>query len=70
VVEHSVIGPYASVSRGSVVRNSIVRDSIICDNATVNDITLEQSIVGENADVSGRFASINIGDASVIRLSQ
>lgn len=70
IVEHSVIGPYATVSKGAVVRNSIVRDSIICDNATVNDISLDQSIIGETAAVSGRFASINIGDASVVRLSQ
>lgn len=68
-VEHSVIGPYASVSKGAVVRNSIVRDSIICDDAAVVDITLDRSIVGENAEVSGRFHSINIGDASVVRLS-
>ena len=70
VVEHSVIGPYASLSKGTVVRNSIVRDSIICDHATVADITLDQSIIGENAFVSGRFASINIGDASIVKLSQ
>lgn len=70
IVEHSVIGPFASISKGAVVRNSIVRDSIICDDATVVDITLDGSIIGENAEVSGRFASINIGDASVVRLSQ
>lgn len=70
IVEHSVIGPYASLSKGAVVRNSIVRDSIICDQATVSDISLDQSIIGENAVVSGRFASINIGDASVVKLSQ
>jgi glucose-1-phosphate thymidylyltransferase len=70
IVEHSVIGPYATVSEGAVVRNSIVRDSIICDGAVVDDITLDQSIIGETAAVSGRFASINIGDASVVKLSQ
>lgn len=70
IIEHSVVGPYASVSKGAVVRNSIVRDSIICDNATVADIALDQSIIGENAEVTGRFSSINIGDASIVRLSQ
>jgi glucose-1-phosphate thymidylyltransferase len=69
VVEHSVIGPYASLSRGAVVRNAIVRDSIICDLATVSDIALDQSIIGENATVTGRFASINIGDASIVKLT-
>ncbi|MCU0330697.1 MAG: sugar phosphate nucleotidyltransferase [Candidatus Kapabacteria bacterium] len=70
VIEHSVIGPYASISKGAVVRNSIIRDSIICDAATVTDMTLEGSIIGENAEVSGKFASINLGDASVVRLFQ
>lgn len=70
VVEHCVIGPNTSISKGAVVRNSIVRDSIICDNATVSDISLDRSIIGENAQVSGRFASINIGDASIVRLTQ
>jgi len=70
IVEHCVIGPNASISKGAVVRNSIVRDSIICDNATVSHISLDRSIIGENAQVSGRFASINIGDASIVRLTQ
>lgn len=69
IVEHSIIGPNASVSKGAVVRNSIVRDSIICDQATVNDIALDQSIIGENASVTGRFAGINIGDASIVKLT-
>ncbi len=69
IVEHSVIGPYASISKGAVVRNAIVRDSIISDLATVADIALDQSIVGENATVTGRFASINIGDASIVKLT-
>lgn len=69
IVEHSVIGPYASISKGAVVRNAIVRDSIVCDLATVSDIAIDQSIIGENATVTGQFASINIGDASIVKLS-
>jgi len=69
-VEHSVIGPNATISKGAVVRNSIIRDSIISDQATVNDITIESSIIGENAQISGKFASINVGDASIVKLSQ
>jgi glucose-1-phosphate thymidylyltransferase len=69
-VEHCVIGPYASISKGAVVRNSIVRDSIICDQSSVSNITLDRSIIGENAIVTGKYASINIGDASNVNLSQ
>ena len=53
-----------------VFLNSIVRDSIISDQATVTDITIEQSIIGENGQISGKFASINIGDASIVKLSR
>jgi glucose-1-phosphate thymidylyltransferase len=70
IVQHSVIGPYASISKGAVVRNSIIRDSIISDNASAIDIALDQSIIGENAEITGRFSTINIGDASIVRLSQ
>ena len=70
IVEHSVIGPYATISEGAVVRNSIVSDSIICNHATVSNMTLTKSIIGDNATVTGKFASINIGDASNVNFSQ
>ena len=69
IVEHSVIGPYTTISKGAVVRNSIVRDSIISNDAVLSDIMLEQSIIGENAQVHGTYAKINLGDASNVKLA-
>ena len=67
-VEASIIGPYASIGPGAVIRRSIVRDSIIDQGAQVEEAMLGNSIVGKDARVTGRFASINVGDTSTVRI--
>jgi len=53
-VLHSVIGPHASIGPRARVRRAIVRNSIVNEGATVEDILLDGSVVGESAAV--RFA--------------
>lgn len=62
-IENSVIGPYASIAEGARIMNSEIRDSIVGPNATVQDSTLERSLVGENAVVKGRSGRINVAQA-------
>jgi len=69
VVEDSVIGPYVSIAEGARVVNSIFKDSIVNANASVDGVSLEHSIVGENAVVRGRAGRVNVGDSSSIDLS-
>ncbi len=66
VIKRSVIGPYASVADGAVVKDSIVRNSIISFNAKVVSSLLEESIIGNEADVKGQFHKLNVGDSSQI----
>ncbi len=66
VIERSVIGPYASVADGAVVKDSIVRDSIISNHSKVISSLLEQSIIGNEAEVKGHFHRLNVGDSSQI----
>jgi glucose-1-phosphate thymidylyltransferase len=67
-LERSVVGPYASVGENCRIANSVISDSIIEDGATVESAELSQSIVGFNASVRGRPASLNVGDTSTIAL--
>ncbi len=69
VVEGSVIGPYVTIADGAQVRNAILQESIINANARVESVSLENSIIGENAAVTGRRGRINLGDSSEIELS-
>jgi glucose-1-phosphate thymidylyltransferase len=65
-IDHSIVGPYATVADGAVVTESIVRNCIIGEGAEVDKSLLEGSIVGINAVVRGSFNRINIGDSSEI----
>ncbi|HOK14336.1 MAG TPA: sugar phosphate nucleotidyltransferase [Candidatus Kapabacteria bacterium] len=66
VIERSIIGPYTSVADGAVVKDSIIKDSIISYGAKVTSSLLENSIVGNNAELNGHFHRLNIGNSSTI----
>lgn len=65
-VLHSVIGPYASIGPGTRVRRAIVQNSIINQGATVENVLLDLSVVGENAVVRGASQRLNVGDSSEV----
>jgi len=67
-LSNAVIGPYATIGEHAVIQGAIVKDSIIGRGARVDNIMLDNSIVGSNAGVSGNYHEINIGDSSEIKL--
>lgn len=67
-IENSIIGPYVSVAEGCNIKNSIIKNSIISENASIENVLLDYSIIGNSAQVAGRFDRINLGDSSVIDL--
>jgi glucose-1-phosphate thymidylyltransferase len=68
-VLHSVIGPHASIGARAHVRRSVVRNSIVNEGATVEDVLLEMSVVGENTVVRGGYQRLNVGDSSEVEVS-
>lgn len=68
VLEHSCIGPYVSIGNDAQVVCSILRDSIINEGARVENELLENSIIGRDAVIIGKFNKINVGDSSEIDL--
>ncbi|HYM82011.1 MAG TPA: sugar phosphate nucleotidyltransferase [Candidatus Limnocylindria bacterium] len=69
VIENCILGPHVSVAAGARLRNAVVRDSIVNENATIEDILLEGSVVGENALVKGAFKRLNVGDSSEVKIT-
>ena len=69
VIEHSIIGPYATIGQDCKIVNSIVRDSIIEAGALIEDTTMDQSLVGKEAIVQGRFRRFNVGDSAMVGYS-
>ncbi len=69
VVENCILGPHVSVGTGARLKNAVIRDAIINENATVEDILIEASVVGENAVVRGAFKVLNVGDSSEVNIT-
>jgi glucose-1-phosphate thymidylyltransferase len=67
-VRSSVIGPYTSIGANCVINNAVIRDSILENEARLEDIVLNQSLIGQNACVQGNPRSFNVGDNSEISL--
>jgi len=67
-VTNSVIGQYVSIASGSVVNQAIIQDTIINENAKVENVLLNQSLIGVDAIVSGKYSRLNVGDSSQVEL--
>ena len=68
-IEEAVIGPYATIGENCYVRHAIVRDSIVEAGATIVDTFLEQSLIGREAIVTGRYRKFNVGDSASVGFS-
>ena len=67
-IKNSIIGPFVSIADGSQINRAIIQDTIINENAKVENVLLNESLIGENAIVSGRYNRLNVGDSSQIEL--
>jgi len=52
-----------------VIDYSIVKESIIGNYAAINEVVLQQSLVGSDAAIRGLSQSLNIGDNTEIDFS-
>jgi glucose-1-phosphate thymidylyltransferase len=67
-VEASVLGPHVSVGAGCTVRFSVLKDSILEEGSQVSDVMLENSLIGQNAQVTGCVNRLIVGDDSTVQL--
>ncbi len=55
-----------TVAAGCQIESSIIRDSILGEGAAIKDALLDNSLIGQNASVGGRYRSFNVGDSSSV----
>lgn len=68
-IRNSVIGPYASIAAGCRIEDAIIRDSIIDEGSVIIDTMLDQSLIGKEAYVKGRYRQLNVGDSASVDFS-
>lgn len=68
VLEKSVVGPYVSIDDDAEIVQSHVENSIIGQGSVVRQVNLKNSLIGDNANLSGSPNELNIGDSSDIEI--
>lgn len=61
-IKNSVIGPHVSVGANTTVSNTLVRNSIIQRNSKLENLNLENSMIGNYVDIQGDVSEWNVGD--------
>jgi len=65
-ITRSVIGPYVSMRHDVEITGAILRDCTIAKGATLKNVNLHDSMIGEYAVVEGVSGSLSVGDHSTI----
>ncbi|TFH41492.1 MAG: hypothetical protein E4G94_07870 [ANME-2 cluster archaeon] len=65
-ISNSVVGPYASIANDTIIKNSIILNSVIGARTQLITVNLQSSIIGDDANIIGKYNTLNIGDSSSI----
>jgi dTDP-glucose pyrophosphorylase len=68
-LNNSIIGPHVTIGDNVRMDHAIVKESIIGSYATIEDIVLQNSLVGGDTAIKGLSQSLNIGDNTEIDFS-
>lgn len=63
---NSVVGPYASIGKGTVVSNAVIKNSIVQHDSSISNAVLENSMIGAHASFNGLAQDLSLGDYSSI----
>jgi glucose-1-phosphate thymidylyltransferase len=63
---NSIIGPHVSIGEGSVVSNSIIKNSIIQTQTKITNVVVENSMVGEGAQINGKSLDLSVSDYTTL----
>jgi len=69
-IKGSTMGPYVTIGKGTEVINSTVKDSVVGERTVLDSAHLENSIIGDECQVTGTFKNLNIGDHCVVCSSE
>lgn len=66
-ISSSIIGPNLSIGDNATISNSIVKNSIIGSFTKLNDVIMQDSIIGSDSNVTGSTRELNIGDNTELK---
>ncbi len=68
-VKNCVLGPYTTIGANCKVTDSIIRNTIVAPGANVEKCLFDNSIIGTNSVIKGKYTRMNTGDSSEIDIN-
>ncbi len=65
-LSNSIIGPHTSIGPNSIIETSIVKNSIIQSSSKISNANINNSMLGEAAEVKGKPLDLSISDHTQI----
>jgi len=62
IINNSVVGPHVSIGKDSQVFESVLTNSIIQTNSKIKNIRLDNSMIGNFAEISEKSSELSVGD--------
>jgi glucose-1-phosphate thymidylyltransferase len=69
-VRDSIVGPYVSIGEDAIVMRSIIDNSIIGPFSYLENVVLKNSLIGNDAALTGMVQSLNLGDGTEINFDK
>ncbi len=68
VIRNSVVGPFVSIGKNSQVDRTVISCSIVQESAKIKEAAIDNSMVGNHAEVKGQAKDLSLGDYNVIHI--
>lgn len=68
-IKNSIIGPYTTIADNATISYSLIRNSIVGNFTKLENVVLENSLIGSDSAIKGVSQCLNIGDNTEIDLS-
>lgn len=68
-IKNSIVGPHVTIGANSSLDYAIIKETIIGNFATIQEVVLQNSIIGNDTIINGLKQSLNVGDNTEIDLS-
>ena len=63
---NSIVGPHASIGQGTIITNAIIKNCIIQANVKINNSIIENSMIGEGAEIKGKSLDVSLSDYTTL----
>ena len=64
---NAVVGPHVSIGDNSQIRDAIIKNTIIQENTKVENVNLQNSMLGNFVEYQGKAADLSLGDYTQIK---